>query len=239
MLYLLKRHPFPVVASFRDVLVLTYAFPREVLEPLLGPGLTLDALRGLGFLAVALVQTEGLRPAWAPRLVGRDFFLAGYRVFARFRDRGGRQYRGLRILRSYTDSQLMAAAGNLFTRYAYRTCEAHVARAGGLLAVEVRTPGGEADLSVSADLASEPASLPEGSPFESLKEARRFAGPLPHTFDYEAETRSIVRIEGVRAAWEPRPVRADVRRCAFLEREPFRGAAPVLASAFHLQGVPY
>ncbi|MBI4600561.1 MAG: hypothetical protein HY721_01235, partial [Planctomycetes bacterium] len=46
-------------------------------------------------------------------------------------------------------------------------------------------------------------------------------------------------IEGVRAAWEPRPVRADVRRCAFLEREPFRGAAPVLASAFHLQGVPY
>jgi hypothetical protein len=41
MLHLLKRHPFPVKAFFRQSLVLTYAFPQELLHPLLPPGLGL------------------------------------------------------------------------------------------------------------------------------------------------------------------------------------------------------
>jgi hypothetical protein len=35
--HLLRRHPFPVVAHFDTSLVLTYAFPARVLEPLLPP----------------------------------------------------------------------------------------------------------------------------------------------------------------------------------------------------------
>jgi hypothetical protein len=66
VLHLLKRHPLPVKAFFRQSLVLTYAFPREVLEPLLAPGLTLDLYQDWGFLAIAVVQTEGLRPAFLP-----------------------------------------------------------------------------------------------------------------------------------------------------------------------------
>ena len=62
MLHLLRRHPLPVRAFFRHCLVLTYAFPERVLVPLLPPGLTLDSYQGLGFLAIAMVQTEGLRP---------------------------------------------------------------------------------------------------------------------------------------------------------------------------------
>ena len=38
----MQRHPFSVDAYFRSVLVLTYAYPTEVLEPLLPPGLVLD-----------------------------------------------------------------------------------------------------------------------------------------------------------------------------------------------------
>jgi hypothetical protein len=92
---------------------------------------------------------------------------------------------------------------------------------------------------VLADLAGKPAPLPAGSPFASLGEARRFAGPLPYTFDYEPETHSIVRIEGVRQKWNPEPVAVEVRRCSFLERPPFAGERAVLANAFHLQDVPY
>ena len=66
MLHLLKRHPLPVSAFFRHSLVLTYAFPRNVLEPLLPSGLTLDTHGDLGFLAIALVETEHLRPASCP-----------------------------------------------------------------------------------------------------------------------------------------------------------------------------
>ena len=65
-----------------------------------------------------------------------------------------------------------------------------------LLEVNIHTLSGEADLHVRAHLASEPASLPQGSPFPNLRIARKFAGPLTFTFDYEEETDSIIRASG-------------------------------------------
>src|ERR1700734_1713742 len=121
MLHWLKRHPVPVTAFFRHALVLTYAFPPEVLEPLLPAGLVLDTWRGKGFLAIALVATERLRPSFLPAALGRDFFLSGYRVFTRLA--GSESVRGLRILRSDTDHRLMVCAGNLLTHYNYSLCE--------------------------------------------------------------------------------------------------------------------
>jgi hypothetical protein len=239
MRHLLQRHPVPIEAFFRHCLVLTYAFPREILSPLLPPGLTLDTFQDLGFLAIALVQTEGLRPAGTPAALGQDFFLSGYRIFARLRTSAGRNLRGLRILRSDTDKELMAFAGNILTHYNYVKCEVELDDGGGRLAVRISTPRGEADLEVVADLAGKPASLPAGSPFPDLRAARRFAGPLPYTFDYERETHSIVCIRGVRSHWNPEPVAVEVRRCTFLDRPPFAGARPILANAFHLRDVPY
>lgn len=228
----------PVRAFFRHCLVLTYAFPERVLQPLLPPGLTLDTDQGLGFLAIAMVQTEGLRPVGVPAALGQDFFLTGYRIFSRFRTAAGKSLRGLRILRSDTDRELMVLAGNALTHYHYRKCDAHVQEEGGRLVVRIQT-GGEADLHVIADLAGKPAPLPAGSPFPNLLAARKFAGPLPFTFDYEKETHSIVRVQGVRRQWSPEPVAVEVRECTFLKRPPFDSERPVLANAFHLQDVPY
>jgi hypothetical protein len=238
MLHLLKRHPIPIQATFRHSLVLTYAFPERLLAPLLPPGLTVDGYRGLGFLAIAMVETRNLRPVGTPAALGQDFFLTGYRIFARLRTREGRTLRGLRILRSDADRELMVRAGNLLTHYNYGFCDARVEAGDGRLEIRIDT-GGEADLHVVADLASKPAPLPEGSPFPGPREARRFAGPLPYTFDYEEETHSIICIKGVRQRWNPQPVAVEVLACGFLRREPFRRETPVLANAFHLQDVPY
>ena len=122
----LQRHPLPVIAFFRHSLVVTYALPREVLQPLLPPGLVLDSLGDYAFLAVAIVQTEALRPAGLPRALGQDFFLCGYRIFVRFRTASGRILRGLRILRSDTDRRLMLVFGNLLTHYQYRLAQVSV-----------------------------------------------------------------------------------------------------------------
>jgi hypothetical protein len=103
----------------------------------------------------------------------------------------------------------------------------------------VKTPRGEADLDVTAHIGREAAALPEGSPFESIKEARRFAGPLPYTFDEEKETRSIIGVRATRQEWNPEPVAVEVRRMAFLERGPFCRTRPVLANAFYVRDVPY
>jgi uncharacterized protein YqjF (DUF2071 family) len=236
---ILQRHPIPMQANFEHVLVLTYALPATTLQPLLAPGLTLDTYNDLGFLAIAMVQTRNLRPSFAPSILGKDFFLTGYRIFTRYRTAAGRTLRGLRILRSDTDSDSMVRLGNRLTHYSYRKADVVVSCSSDLLEIGVSSPSREADLHVRAHLSSDPAPLPEGSPFRHLEIARRYAGPLPFTFDYEAETNSIIRIQGVRRDWNPQSTRVEVLRCSFIEQEPFAKAKPVLASSFHLSHVPY
>lgn len=238
MLHLLKRHPLPVVAFFRHSLVLTFAYPQKLLLPLLPPGLVLDTYKGFGFLAIAMVQTMHLRPSFLPEFLGQDFFLSGYRIFARL-DTTGSSIRGLRILRSDTDKRLMVLSGNALTHYAYQLCKAECKEEPGKLHITISTTRGDADLEVVADLTNKPARLPEGSPFENTNDARRFAGPLPFTFDYESQTNSIIMIRGAREHWNPQPVAVDLLKCNFLNSPPFCEAPPLLANAFHLQDVPY
>ena len=234
----LKRHPFGVEAFFRWSLVLGYALPARALEPLLPVRLELDTYDEWGLLAIALVQTEKLRPKGFPRALGRDFFLSGYRVFARFARPGQQTLRGLRILRSDTDRCMMVTLGNTFTHYGYRLADVDVERGPGRMRIDVKTPGSEADLHVEAEL-DVAAALPDGSPFRSLEDARRFAGPLPYTFDFDDATGRMLVVRGLRKAWDPRPVRIASQKSSFLERLEFAREAPRLANAFLVENVPY
>lgn len=242
MFHLLRRHPIPISAFFRHSLVLTYALSPAVLQPFLPEGLVLDThsdtYGDYAFLAIALVQTEHLRPSFLPSSMGCSFFLSGYRIFTRLAS-GKQSKRGLRILRSDTDNPLMVSAGNLLTHYNYRLCQVTLEEDGNEIHWAIRTPHEEADLELTARITGDPAPLPLGSPFASMSAARRFAGPLPYTFDYEEATHSIIGIHAQRQNWDPHPVAVDVRRNTFLEHEPFCNARPILANAFHVQNVPY
>jgi hypothetical protein len=239
MRHLLQRHTLPIRAHLDSSLVLAYALPAPVLQPFLPPGLTLDTYGEFAFLAIALVQTRRLRPAFLPAAFGIDFRLSGYRIFTRYKTLAGRSLRGLRILRSDTDRRSMQLFGNLLTHYRYELSRWDVRRTDETHEIRVTTEDGRADLHVEADLATPPLAPPAGSPFASFQEARKFAGPLPFTFDYERQTGSIIRVQGVREQWNPRPVSVTVHRNAFLEQDAFRGAPPVLANAFFLENVPY
>ncbi len=236
MFHRLKRHPFAVSAHFDHCLVLAYALPRETLQPMLAPGLELDVYQNFGFVAVALVQTRALRPSFLPAALGQNFFLVGYRIFTRYQSRAGRNLRGLQILRSDTDKPLMKIAGNLFTHYNYQSARTRFELDDQTLEIETRAT--DVHLSVVADL-SQPAPLPNGSPFPDIATARRYAGPLPYTFDYERQTRSMILVKGVRKKWNPMPVEIEVRANTFFDDERFGGATPILANAFYLSDVPY
>lgn len=238
-MHLLKRHRLPIKARLHTSLVLAYAVPEEVLRPLLAPGLLLDTYGGFGFLAIAMVETRDLRPAFLPAGSGLNFFLAGYRIFARYRTPSGRTLRGLRILRSDTDRRSMRVFGNLLTHYSYELSHCQTRRTESTYAVEICSPNGAADLKVEADISQDAGSPPPESPFPDLREARKFAGPLPFTFDYERETHSIIRVEGVRQEWRPRPVSVTVHRNTFLDKDIFRSSGARLANAFYLENVPY
>jgi hypothetical protein len=242
MLERLKRHPFDVVAHFRDVLVLTYAFPAAILRPLLPLGLDLDTFTDagdeVGFVAIALVRVERMRPAFLPSWLGQRFVLVGFRVFARFQDLTGRTRRGLRILESRTDRRLMAGLGNLLTHYNYKRADISWRREDDVLAVRLSEPRRGVTLEVAADLKAE-VPLPDSSPFADWQQARRYAGPLPWTFDYDGARHAIVMIKGERVGWTPRSVAVEVRINRFFERAPFTNHPPKLASVFHLENIDY
>lgn len=237
MLHRLRRHPFPVRAHFDTSLVLTYALPRRYLEPFLYPGLELDLEDDLGFVAIALVRTKALRPEGFPAWAGQNFFLSGYRIFTRFTTPAGRRLRGLRILRSDTDSWLMVLLGNLMTHYRYHKVQVLQERSQNHLRLCVRSRDGWTDLDVTFDVNSE--KLPQGTIFKDWRHARKYAGPLPFTFSFEKETQKMVVVQGQRQHWEPRGIEARVDKVSFFDQPAFHGANPLLVNAFMTENIPY
>ncbi len=230
-------------AHFVRSLVVTWAYPAAVLRPFLPPGLRLHGYGDVGFLAVAVVSARGLRPVGWPAWMGFDVMMTGYRIFTRFARAGAGDLIGLRSVRSDMSSRLVARVGNGLTHYGFRPARAEVREeAGGdgtRLHVAVASGDGAADYRVTAEIGAEPAPLPAGSPFPSLAVARRFAGPLPNTFDYEAATDAMIVVEGVRQEWKPHPVRVAVGECGFLRHPWLTAHRPVLANAFLVSDVPY
>lgn len=226
----LLKHSFPVAAHFDWALAVTLSAPASDLAPLAMPGLELDTLRDQGFLAVACVQTRRLRPAFMPTQVGVDFFLVGYRLFVRFSSPSGKSYRGLQILGSETDRWLMVLGGRWLTYYKYRHTATQVIREEGQL--HVSTSSG---LDIMVRLGA--SNLPPESIFKDWKEARYYAGPLPYTFGSEDQGRTIVRVEGVRTHWNPRPVMPVSVRAPFLNG--LLPSHPIPASAFLVEDIDY
>lgn len=234
----LKRHPFPVVAHFDRVVAVSFAFPKEVLRPLVPCGLAIDCYEGFGFVTVALVWTRKLRPCGFPGFLGRNFFLAGTRIFTLLEDESGRRLRGLKIIRSETDKRTMVWAGNLMTGYNYRLARVNIDEEGTETRIVVKRPDGDVSLDLCFDAQSSDPGLPLGTPFPDWRTARRFAGPMPFTFSPQNDG-SFVVIEGSRGEWKPRPVRVKSWEVGLFHEAHLHGATPVLANAFVVEDVDY
>ncbi|PSL29028.1 DUF2071 domain-containing protein [Chitinophaga ginsengisoli] len=230
----LKNHPFAVEAFFEHSIVLTFAVAKEQLKPLIPACLELDTFDDkYGFIAVAMVQTKQLRPKGFPGFMGNSFFLIGYRVFVRYTNKAGKHLRGLYILKSETNKRKMEILGNIFTHYNYTTTDIKQVESGDIRLFE----SVKSNFKVSLDIAEGEVPLPAASPFADWKEARRFAGPLPFTFRFDAERKDVLIIEGVRQNWTPRPIKVLDYRFSFFESLRIEGA--VLANAFIISNVPY
>ncbi len=232
-LQFLQNHPFAVEAFFESSLVLTFAVPKEELQNRIPPCLELDTFQGKwAFIAVAMVQTKNLRPKGFPSFLGSDFFLIGYRIFVKYHTNAGKRWRGLYILKSETNQKRMELLGSIFTQYKYDTVDIQ----------EVKTPNkiqvssSKSNFNVEVE-EQENVPLPSKSPFADWKEARRFAGPLPFTFTYQAKTQSVLIIEGVRQNWKPQAVQVTDYHIPFLEELQLNEV--VLANAFIIKNIPY
>jgi hypothetical protein len=235
MFSFLKNHPFAVEAFFKSSHVFTFAVPKEHAQHLIPECLELDTFQDKwAFIAVAMVQTQSLRPKGFPAMLGNDFFLIGYRVFVRFTNQAGKRLRGLYILKSETDKKKMEFFGNFFTHYNYGTTDVEKHVKNGIVDISSQ----KSDFRVRMkETGGDHVSLPESSPFADWKEARRFAGPLPFTFTYNASNKEVLVIEGVRENWDPVPVEVTDHHFSFLNKLQLTGA--VLANAFMIKNIPY
>jgi len=234
MLSFLKNHPFAVEAYFKSSTVLTFAVLKEQLQKLIPECLELDTFHDKwAFIAVAMVQTTGLRPKGFPEILGNDFFLVGYRIFVRYTNSAGKKLRGLYILKSETDKKKMEYLGNIFTHYNYTTTDITQTEKGNLTEIESKKSG----FKILIENTNEDISLPQNSPFTDWKEARRFAGPLPFTFTYDSETKKVLIIEGVRENWTPKPIRITEQNISFLTSLNLQNV--VLANSFVIKDIPY
>ncbi len=229
----LRKHPFPVDAYFHKSLVLGYAGRPEDFQPLIPPCLALDLVDNTwAFAAVALVDTRHLRPHRLPSALGRDFLLIGYRIFVRYTNASGRRLRGLYILGSETNRRSMKVLGKLFTSYDYSLTDIHWDTAN-----DCDTINSSTGLQVSARQVESDPILPKQSPFANWREARRFAGPMPFTFSFDASTNEVILVEGCRSQWTPRPMIVEANHVPFFDSVGLRDLT--LANAFLVEQVPY
>ena len=230
----LKNHPFAIEAFFKTSLVLTFSVPKEQLQPLIPACLTLDTFQDKwAFLAVALVHTTGLRPKGFPPFMGHEFFLIGYRIFVRYTTNTGKKLRGLYILKSETDRKKIQFLGNIFTHYQYTTTDISQAISNHRIEIKSLTGG----LSIAAETEQASPSLPPSSPFQSWKEARQYAGPLPFTFSFNQKKKEVLIVQGIREHWTPQPVEIKGYKVPFLDALHLQ--EPSLASAFIIRNIPY
>lgn len=233
MFSFLKNHPFAVEAFFESSLVLTFAIRKEEIQNLIPECLELDTFNQWAFIAVAMVQTRGLRPQGFSKIFGNDFFLIGYRVFVRFTNTAGKNLRGLYILKSETNKKKMEFFGNIFTHYNYTTTDINQINSNGTTEINSYKSG----FRVVIENSYEDISLPKDSPFADWNEARRFAGPLPFTFTYNSADKKILIIEGVRENWKPAPVNVRDYNFSFLDKMKLNEIK--FANAFIIKNIPY
>ena len=230
----LKNHPFAVEAFFESSLVLTFAVPKEELQNHIPECLELDTFQDKwAFIAVAMVRTSGLRPKGFPKLMGNDFFLIGYRIFVRYTNNKGKRLRGLYIIKSETDKKKMELLGNIFTHYNYTTTDIQQVTKEKFRSIKSE----KSKFQVTVEETDNEIQIPDGSPFNDWKDARRFSGPLPHTFTYNKPKKTVLIIEGVRQNWKPEPVKVESFNFDFLNSLKLRNV--VLANAFEIKNVPY
>ncbi|MFT4534822.1 MAG: hypothetical protein ACJA1A_001238 [Saprospiraceae bacterium] len=230
----LKNHPFAVEAFFDSSLVLTFAVPKEQLQNLVPDCLELDTFQDRwAFVAVAMVQTTGLRPKGFPKFLGNSFFLIGYRIFVRYTNNAGKRLRGLFIIKSQTDKKKMEFFGNIFTHYNYTTTDIEQLTIGNFRTIRSE----QSKFQVTTEKTDNETKIPESSPFTEWKDARKFAGPLPHTFTVNSKDKTILTILGVRQNWKPEPIKVESYHFDFLSSLKLQNI--LLASAFEIKNVPY
>ena len=185
-----------IASTFVTNSILLYSCEPSDLEPLLCPGLEVDAIGGRGHVAVAFVDQRDFRPRGFPRWLGRDFFMVEYLVFVTYASSDGRRMRGLYLLQSDTPSVLACIGSRIFSHYRFRHIDLRVSEADGSRQFQSTQAG--IDVTVSLEPPPD-RTLGEWFHFDELSKPRSF------NFQHLSRSDAMLVIRGVLKGWNPQP----------------------------------
>ena len=127
----------------------------------------------------------------------------------------------------------MEFLGNIFTHYNYTTTDISMKSCNGLKTISSQ----KSKFELIIEQSDGEVSIPKGSPFTDWKDARMFAGPLPHTFTYNKENGTVLIIEGVRQNWKPEPIKVKIYSFDYINSLKLENV--ILANAFEITNIPF
>jgi hypothetical protein len=124
--------------------------------------------------------------------------------------------------------------GNVFTRYNYSLTDVSIEKTG---TTDYHIRSSSSNLNIQVAKGNDLTALPEFSPFQDWKTAKKFAGPLPFSFTWDQNKKQMLTIEGKRENWTPQPLAVHAANIGFLNNLKLKSMQ--LANAFIVEDVPY
>lgn len=197
-------NPLTLRAHLPHCWLFTWRTPEAAARALLPAPLEPVTHRGFAFWNVVVCQMQGLRPAPLPAEIGIGYWHIAYRLHARARLESGDIAEGLYFVRSDCDRRLVAAAGNLLTRFRFHTANVSVQIEEKSVDGKIAVPGASAHFRLRDQ---PPPGLTPGSPFASLEGAAEFLKYKPCALAPAGPKRvEIVRVRRNESAWRYRVV---------------------------------
>jgi len=209
---LLQKNPITLCGRIEKCWLFTFRTPVEAVRPLVPERLELLERNGFAFWNVVACEVTQMRPKGMPGGIGMRFRQIAYRLYVRYKP-NGTPIEGLYFLRSDCDKHLMSASGRLLTNFQFHQSPID-------LKDDSLTVSGEMPAHAEIDR-SELASLPEGSAFDSLYQAKAVLKYKPFGISPTSNCKmNVVRIQRDERAWVSRLVAVKRQHWSFFDGKP-------------------
>lgn len=209
---ILQKNPLTVCGRIEKCWLFTFRTPVDAVRPLVPERLELLERNGFAFWNVVACEVAEMRPKGLPPAVGLRFRQVAYRLYVRYKP-NGTPIEGLYFLRSDCDRRLLTLGGRLLTDFRFHRSPIELDR--DTLAV-----GGEMPAEAEIDRSELP-TLPEGSAFDSLYQAKAVLKYNPCGIAPTSNCRmNVVSILRDEKAWVSRLVAVKNQRWKFFDGLP-------------------
>jgi hypothetical protein len=200
---LIPKNPATMIGTIDRCWLFAYRCPVEEVKAYLPPMFEPVTHKGFGFWNVVVSHIDSMRPSIMPKFFGISYWHAAYRIYVRFHPKNSAPIEGLYFLRSDCDNEIMSMMGNNVTDFNFHTSPIKVDEQTEITQIEIHSKDARALVILDQ---SKPATLPPGSIFDSIDEAKAFLKYKPNGISVAGSGANIVHITRNEDEWRSKLV---------------------------------